>query len=206
VEYAKIGAPRFDGQNYTFWNKRMKTFLQEHGFDFWKLVVDGYKTLATPPTDRDGKKLRENNSKDKGTILSSLVDSIFFKVMHCDSAKDIWDTLQNIYEGYAKVKGAKLQIFRAKFEQLKLKEDEDIVAYLLQVDEVVNTIKGLDSEVDLREELINSLEELMNERNKKKLLKEELKMKEVSQNCNSEELEQMILSLKIQIEEDKRIE
>jgi hypothetical protein len=29
-----------------------------------------------------------------------------------------------------------------------MKEDEDIVAYLLQVDEIVNTIKGLGVEVD----------------------------------------------------------
>jgi hypothetical protein len=47
------------------------------------------------------------------------------------------DKLQNIYEGDAKVKGDKLQIFRANFEQLKMKEDEDIIAYLLQVDEIV---------------------------------------------------------------------
>jgi hypothetical protein len=51
--------------------------------------------------------------------------------MHCDSAKDIWDKIQNIYEGYAKVKGAKLEIFRAKFKQLKMKEDEYIATYLL---------------------------------------------------------------------------
>ena len=63
--------------------------------------------------------------------------------MHCDSAKDIWDKIQNIYEGYTNVKGAKLQIFTAKFEQLKMKEDEDIVAYVLRVDEIVNNIKGL---------------------------------------------------------------
>jgi hypothetical protein len=36
--------------------------------------------------------------------------------MHCDSATDLWDKLHNIHEGDAKVKGAKLQIFRAKFE------------------------------------------------------------------------------------------
>jgi hypothetical protein len=35
MEYTKIGAPRFDGQNYAFFNKMMKTFLQEHGFDVW---------------------------------------------------------------------------------------------------------------------------------------------------------------------------
>jgi hypothetical protein len=121
----------------------MKTFLQEQGFDDWKSIVDGYTSPTTPPTNRDGKKLSENNSKDKGTILRSLVDSVFVKVRHCDSEKYLWDKLQNIYEGDTKVKGANIQIFIAKFEQLKMKEDEYIATYLLQVDEIVNTIKGL---------------------------------------------------------------
>jgi len=41
------------------------------------------------------------------------------------------------------VKEDKLKIFREKFEQLKMNEDDNIVAYFLQVDEVVNNIKGL---------------------------------------------------------------
>jgi len=48
---------------------------------------------ATPRTDKDGNKLNENNSKDKGTILRSLDDSVFVKVMHCKTTKDIWDKL-----------------------------------------------------------------------------------------------------------------
>jgi hypothetical protein len=79
---------------------------------------------TTPPTDKDGKKLNKNNSKDKGTILSSLDDSIFVKVMHCKTTKDIWDKLQNIYEGDTKFKGAKSQTLRTKFEKLNMKEDE----------------------------------------------------------------------------------
>jgi hypothetical protein len=110
-------------------------------------VVDGYTTPATPPIDRDGKKLNENNSRAKNVILNGLEHSVYVKVMHCDSAKDIWDKLQNIYEGDAKVKGAKLQTYRGKFEQLKMKEDEDIATYFLRVDEIVNSIKGLGEEI-----------------------------------------------------------
>jgi hypothetical protein len=62
-----------------------------------------------------------------------------------------------------------------------------------------------EGEVDLREELISALEELRIERKKIKSLKEELKEKEGSHNSNSKEVEQMIMKLKIQVEEDKII-
>jgi len=100
----------------------MKTFLNAQGFDAWRAVVDGYKSPSTTPTDKDGKKLKENNSKAKGTILNSLVGSVFVKVILCASAKDLWDKLQNIYEEDAKVNGVKFKIFIDKFEQLKMKK------------------------------------------------------------------------------------
>jgi hypothetical protein len=92
MEYAKIGAPMFDGQNYALWNKRRKSLLHAQGFDSWKSVVDRYMAPCTPPTDEDGKKLSENNSKVKRIIPGSLVDNLFVKVMHCDIAKDLWGT------------------------------------------------------------------------------------------------------------------
>jgi hypothetical protein len=71
----------------------MKTYVQEKGFDFWKSVVDVYKEPSTPPTNNDGKKLSKKYLRNKNAILNGLVDSIYVKVMHCDSAKEIWDKL-----------------------------------------------------------------------------------------------------------------
>jgi hypothetical protein len=128
MEYAKIGVPQFDGKNYAFWSRRMKTYIQAHGFDIWQVVVDGYITPNTPPIDRDGNKLSAYITQ---YILNGLDYSVYVKVMHYNMTKDFWDKLQNIHEGDAKVKGAKLQAYRGKFEQLKMKEDEDIAAYFL---------------------------------------------------------------------------
>ena len=63
--------------------------------------------------------------------------------MYCSSAKEIWDKLHNVYEGYSKVKATKLQTYKGQFEQLKMKECENIVAYFLRVDETMNVIIGL---------------------------------------------------------------
>jgi hypothetical protein len=57
------------------------------GFDVWRAVVDGYKAPATPPTDKDGKKLEDNDSRDKNVILNGLTESVYTKVVHCESTK-----------------------------------------------------------------------------------------------------------------------
>jgi hypothetical protein len=81
-------------------------------------------------------------------IRSTSSDTVFTKVAHCKYTKEIWDKLQNIYEGDSKVKTSKLQTYRGQFKQLKMKEDEDIAAYFLRVDEIVNAIIGLGEEIE----------------------------------------------------------
>ena len=68
--------------------------------------------------------------------------------LHSKSTKEIWDKLQNIYEGDTKVKAEKLQTYRGQFEKLKMKKDEDITTYFLRVDEKVNAIIGLGEEIE----------------------------------------------------------
>ena len=86
----------------------MSVFFQAQGIDVWQEVVNVYNVPTTLPIDNIGGKLHEGNSKEMNAILSGLIDSVFVKVMHCESAKEIWDKLKNIYEGDEKVKGAKL--------------------------------------------------------------------------------------------------
>ena len=83
-------------------------FLQAQGAKVWTTVLNRYDARVNPPTDNQGKKAYEDNSKAMNAILSGLSETIFVKVMHCKSAKEIWDKLKNIYEGDDKVKGEKL--------------------------------------------------------------------------------------------------
>lgn len=41
----------------------------------------------------------------------------------------MWDKIANIYEGYGKVKKAKLQTSRRKFESLNTNDEEDIATF-----------------------------------------------------------------------------
>ena len=142
-DFTKHGLPLFDGHNYDFWSIRMKLFLQSQGVYVWQAVLNEYKIPATVPTDVAGKRFHASNSKAMYAILGGLVSSEFVKVMHCDSAKELWDKLKKVYEGDTKVKNAKLQSYRIQFESLKMEESKDIATYFLRIDEVVNTMRGL---------------------------------------------------------------
>ena len=70
------------------------------------------------------------------------------KVMDFTSAKAISENMSNFYEGDTKVKKDKLQGYRMQFEPLIMHDDQDISKYFLRVNEVVNTIRGLDEKLD----------------------------------------------------------
>ena len=72
--------------------------------------------------------------------MNALSPTIQTKVRCCTSSKEFWNKLKKIYEGDEKFKQVKLQLHRAKFENVRMKESENIAAYLLKVDEVVNSI------------------------------------------------------------------
>ena len=109
------------------------------------MIVNTYDIPTNPPTNAHSPERNryEDNSKAMNAILSCLTETIFVKVVHCETMKEIWDKLKNIYEGDYKVKGEKLQTYRGQFENLKMKEEENIAAYFLRVNEIVNIIRGL---------------------------------------------------------------
>jgi hypothetical protein len=87
----------------------MKAYIQAQGFQVWQSIVDGYTAPTVPPTSDKAGKLSENNSKVINALLNGLSDTVFTKVSHCKSAKEIWDKLRNIYEGDSKFKTTNLQ-------------------------------------------------------------------------------------------------
>ena len=87
----KTGTTLFDGLNYAFWSIRMKVCLQAQGVDVWRIIVNTYDIPTNPPTDGRGteRKNYEENSKAMNVILSGLTETVFVKVMHYETTKEI---------------------------------------------------------------------------------------------------------------------
>jgi hypothetical protein len=97
----------------------MRTYLMSLGVDVWDVVEIGYVKLVVLALKDDQLEFRFNE-KAMNSILNGIVEAEFLKVMHCDSTKVMWDKMISSYEGNEKVKDAKIQTHRLKFEQLKM--------------------------------------------------------------------------------------
>jgi len=75
-------------------------------------VEGGYTFPTSILTDAASKKKYETNAKVSNTLLGSLSQLEFFRVMQLKLAKEIWDKIILSDEGDSQVKCAKLQTLR----------------------------------------------------------------------------------------------
>ena len=101
---ASIKPPIFYGSNFVYWKVRITAYLQSLGTKVWDIVETGYTFPSTTPTNSVGKKQYETNAKAVNTLLGSLSQSEFVKVMQLKSAKEIWDNIVLSYEEDEQVK------------------------------------------------------------------------------------------------------
>lgn len=81
--------PIFDGENYEFWNVKMKTLFLS--MDLWDMVENGYH-------DETNRENQKKNAEALSLIQRSVSDWIFKTIMKAKKAKEAWDFLQKKFQ------------------------------------------------------------------------------------------------------------
>jgi len=196
MEYTKNGVSLFNENNYALSKGRMEVYLLAQGYEVWDTVQNG----STSTADEQGKKNLVNDEKAKNIIISGLIESSYHNVLGCKTTKNVWDKLENIYAGDSNVKEAKLQIYRAKFEQLRMKEDCNIAAYFQYVDEITNTLELLGEPVDEKTIIRKILRTLPGRFNPKVSV---LKYSANLDKLNKEELHGVLIAYEMRLDEEE---
>ncbi|KAG7543596.1 Zinc finger CCHC-type [Arabidopsis thaliana x Arabidopsis arenosa] len=141
----------FDGQNYVFWAARMRTTLMNK--DLWEVVKDGVPESTTqlhetPGADKgkeaaNWKALKAKDIAALQIIQHTVADVVFDKILSATSAHQAWKLLEHSYQGNEKVKTVRLQSLRREFENLKMKEGENVKAYSDRIQAVANQMRAL---------------------------------------------------------------
>ena len=129
--------PMFNGSDYAYWKARMKIYLVSVDYDVWDIIETGY----TPPTetvngivtpkpksrwDANDKKLYSIDSKAMNALICALDKTEYNRISHCNTAQEIWHTLEVTHEGTSQVKESRLAMFSNEYENFNMQKDESI--------------------------------------------------------------------------------
>ena len=102
--------PFFDGSDYPNWKFKMELYLDCDSTKLCDIVLNGQEppkvtkdgvitTLSRYEWSNDQKEENYKNKKAMITIASSMTKEESSKLQRCISAKKMWETLENHYEG-----------------------------------------------------------------------------------------------------------
>ncbi|KAB2602155.1 hypothetical protein D8674_003160 [Pyrus ussuriensis x Pyrus communis] len=136
---SELRTPIFNGENYEFWNIRMRTILRSHGL--WDLVETGF---TIPESSTVVEVADEKKEKDAATQISTNVAEIIMK-----DAKAL-----GLIQGA--VRNVKLQGLRREFEYTRMRDDESLSAYLTKLFDIMNQMRSYGEELS-RERVVQKL-------------------------------------------------
>ncbi|KAK2357392.1 gag-protease polyprotein [Trifolium repens] len=148
--------PLLDGTNYDYWKSRMMAFLKSMDSQTWKAVIKGWEhpvmrgTTNLKPEENWSKKEDElalANNKALNALFSGVDKYMFRLIKQCTVAKDAWEILKTTHEGTPKVKMSRLQLLTTKFENLRMKEDESVHDFHMNMIDFSNSFDSLGEKI-----------------------------------------------------------
>ena len=100
------------------------------------------------------------NVKAMNALFCALDKNEFNRVSVCETAFDIWHTLEVTHEGTSRVKESKINLLLHSFELFRMKPSETIGDMFTRFTDVVNGLKGLEksfSDFELVNKILRSL-------------------------------------------------
>ncbi|EOY05264.1 CCHC-type integrase-like protein [Theobroma cacao] len=138
--------PLFDGINYSVWAVQMKAYLR--GFNLWDVVEND--TEVSPLRDNASAAQVKQYEKDVAKryralsfFHSAVFETIFSRIIGCETAKEVWDTLQEEFLGNTRTRHMQLLNLRREFELMRMKDTQTVKEYVDQVMKLINQIRML---------------------------------------------------------------
>ena len=98
------GSPILGKEEYIFWSTRIKIYLKALGYDVWNSVIIDYfppKWIRTPAQQ----KYKKTNSMEMASILDGLTNDVKEKIGECNSAREPWDKIKDLYSVEQRAEG-----------------------------------------------------------------------------------------------------
>ncbi|KAH9684787.1 hypothetical protein KPL70_013662 [Citrus sinensis] len=147
--------PFFDDNDYAYWKTRMRIYLQALDYEIWEVVCDGPFMPTFKDEVRDDipkpssqwseleKRKMSLNSKAMNALFCALDKKEFHRVSSCESAQEIWNKLEVVYEGTNQVKESKISRYTRQYELFQMEQNENVYFMYTRFTDIVNTLGAL---------------------------------------------------------------
>ncbi|KAH9734956.1 hypothetical protein KPL71_017574 [Citrus sinensis] len=147
--------PFFDGNDYAYWKTRMRIYLQALDYEIWEVVCDGpfmpmFKDEVgddIPKPSSQWSELEKRkmslNSKAMNALFCALDKKEFHRVSSCESAQEIWNKLEVVYEGTNQVKESKISRYTRQYELFQMEQNENVYSMYTRFTDIVTTLGAL---------------------------------------------------------------
>ncbi|XP_074347367.1 uncharacterized protein LOC141686216 [Apium graveolens] len=122
--------------NYTTWAMKMKVYMQAQGV--W---------VAIEPSDPKGAVEEKTDKVALAMIYQRLAEDMLLSIAEKSTSKEVWEALKIMCQGVDRVKKAKAQTLRTKFEFLSMRDNEQINEFYLRLNGLVSDIRALGDEM-----------------------------------------------------------
>ncbi|GAU32260.1 hypothetical protein TSUD_53880 [Trifolium subterraneum] len=113
--------------------------------EYWSLIEDGVVIAPAGATAEQRKIADESKLKDlkaKNFLFQAIDRTILETILTRNTAKEIWDSLRQKYQGSTNVKRAQLQALKKEFEILNMKIGESIEDYFSRTLTIANKMSA----------------------------------------------------------------
>ncbi|KAH9668399.1 hypothetical protein KPL70_021401 [Citrus sinensis] len=185
----------------------MRIYLQALDYEIWEVICDGpfmpmFKDEVgddIPKPSSQWSELEKRkmslNSKAMNALFCALDKKEFHRVSSCESAQEIWNKLEVVYEGTNQVKESKISRYTCQYELFQMEQNENVYSMYTRFTDIVNTLGALGKTFSNSEKVKKIIRPLPKEWRPKRTAIEEAK------NLNTLPLDDLIGSL-ISYEED----
>ncbi|RVW71674.1 Retrovirus-related Pol polyprotein from transposon TNT 1-94 [Vitis vinifera] len=138
-----LSTPVFNGENYQVWAVKMKAYLRGLGLWQWVETERQVQPLGNNPTLNQIRAHEEEEAKAPRAlsyIHAAVSEPIFTRIMACETPKEAWDKLKEMYLGSDRTRQMQILNLKRQFEVLRMKDKEFIKEYVDRLMEVVNKI------------------------------------------------------------------
>ncbi|XP_074373711.1 uncharacterized protein LOC141714067 [Apium graveolens] len=132
-----LSYPMLAKGNYTAWSMKMRVFILAHG------VWD-----AVEPCDPKGTVEDKMDKVALAMMYQGIPEDLLLDIADKRSAKEAWEAIQTMSQGAERVKKARVQTLKVKFEALNMKDTNVLDEFYMKINRIVSNIRDLGEVVE----------------------------------------------------------